>query len=70
MDIAELGRLLPDYGGVTQCAASICQSPELNEEIGAYLYKDLESGKLCVFCGNCARHVELNHSERFILFPA
>jgi hypothetical protein len=63
---AELGRLLPPYGGVKSCAASHCQA-ELIEEIGAYMYRDLDTGKLVIFCGDCGRHVELNHPERFKL---
>ena len=64
--MAEPGRLMPDYGGVEVCALSTCQKP-LGEELGAYLYKDLESNKLVVFCGDCARYVELNHDHRFKL---
>lgn len=64
---SEFGRVLAPYGGIERCAADICQSPELNEEAGAYMYRDLEGGKLVIFCGDCARYVELDHPERFKL---
>lgn len=65
--LRELGRLCPPYGGIERCAADICKSPQLGEEKGAYMYRDLEGGKLVIFCGDCARHVELNRPERFRL---
>ena len=61
-----LGRLRPDYGGSTHCANVDCQG-ELNEEIGAFLFRDLESDKLVVLCGNCTAYVELHHRQRFML---
>lgn len=64
---SELGRLLPDYGGVKRCASDICKDPPLGEEKGAYLYRDLTTDKLVVFCGDCARFAELNLPERFKL---
>jgi hypothetical protein len=67
--VPQPGRVLPPYGGIKNCAADICKDPPLNEEKGAYMYKDLETGKLVIFCGDCARHVELNHRERFLLVP-
>jgi hypothetical protein len=63
----EFGRVLAPYGGIENCAADICKAPALDEEKGAYMYRDLESGKLVIFCGDCARYVELNRPERFKL---
>jgi hypothetical protein len=64
------GKLEPPYGGVTNCANTTCER-ELSEDAdkgdGAYLFKNHASGKVCVFCGDCARHVELNHREQFTL---
>lgn len=58
-----LGKLAPPYP-VDHCSRADCQGPL---DGGAYLYKDLESDKLCVFCDDCARDVELNHGHRFKL---
>lgn len=33
----------------------------------AYLYKILDTGKLCVFCDDCARHVEMNNPTDYAL---
>lgn len=64
------GKILPPYGGVTNCANTDCER-ELNEDPdkgdGAFLFKIHESGKVCVFCGDCARYVELNNREEFTL---
>jgi cAMP phosphodiesterase len=53
------GRLRPPFP-VNHCANEDCTH-------GAFLYRDLESDKLVVFCGDCARHAELNAGERFKL---
>jgi hypothetical protein len=64
----ELGRLRPPYGGIEQCAHVDCpHDGALSEEVGVYLYRDLESAKLVVFCGDCARYAEMNAPERFLL---
>lgn len=55
------------YGGISICANVDCLTPELGEERGAYLYRDLETIKLVILCGDCARHAELNAGERFLL---
>lgn len=67
---AQLGKLLPPYGGIKLCANSTCQQ-ELDEEksAGAFMFRDLESGKMVIFCGQCAPGIELNHSTRFLLIP-
>lgn len=62
----ELGRLVAPYGGVTHCGASECRA-ELNEEVGAYLYRDLETGNLVILCGSCGAYVELHRRDRFLL---
>lgn len=64
------GKLLPPYGGIEKCAISTCQK-ELSEEEteGAFMFRDIESGKVVVICGKCAPSIELNHSDRFLLIP-
>lgn len=64
----ELGRIVSPYGGVPHCANSECPHEDTTatlDEFGAYLYRDLESDKLAVFCGDCARYAELEAPERF-----
>lgn len=65
----ELGRLRPPFP-VDSCANCDCPHDAdlstLNEH-GAYLYTDLETTKLSVFCGDCARYVELVASHRWKL---
>ncbi|MCA1571012.1 MAG: DUF3846 domain-containing protein [Chloroflexi bacterium] len=63
---ARKGRLVPPYP-VEHCAAADCQRPLRTREDAAYLYTDQDSGKLVVFCEDCAAHVELNHPLRFKL---
>lgn len=65
---ARLGKVLPPYGGVELCANSECQE-KLSEEgtDGAFMFRDLETGKLVLFCGKCAPGIELNHTNRFLL---
>jgi hypothetical protein len=65
--LAEFGKLRPPYP-VDHCALAGCER-SLTDDVGVYLYRDLETGKLVVFCDDCARHVELNHGERFKLVP-
>jgi hypothetical protein len=67
---AKLGKVLAPYGGIELCANSDCQQ-ELDEDAsgGAYMFRDLRSGKLVIFCGECAPGIELNHSDRFLLIP-
>lgn len=62
-DAPRLGKLEPPYPQ-DHCASASCGG--LLDD-GAYLFKDQDSGKLVVFCDDCARHVELNHSLRFKL---
>lgn len=65
--VKELGRLVPPLP-VEHCANVDCvyTTREQLEEAGAYLYRDLETGKLGVFCGDCARYSELSCRERFL----
>lgn len=63
--MSELGKLVPPYP-VEQCANADCLRA-LDEAEGAYLFKVLDDDKLCVFCDDCARHVELNASNQFML---
>jgi hypothetical protein len=63
--MAEAGRLVPPYP-VENCANSKCQCA-LDEEVGAYVFKIHDTGKICVFCGDCARYVELNAATQFSL---
>lgn len=60
----EDGRVLPPYGGCTRCADSTCQA-RLDEEAGAYLFTDRTTGKLVVFCGDCALRIDLHDGVRF-----
>lgn len=59
------GKLRPPYP-VEHCASSDC-GRVLTETPGAYLYRDLDTDKLVVFCDDCARFVELNQRMRFML---
>ncbi len=52
---------------VARCASSSCPEPVLSEETEAFLFTDLETGKLIVFCGGCASYVELHRSDRWRL---
>lgn len=60
------GKLKPPFP-VTRCPSSSCPDPELTEETEAYLFSDLETGKLIVFCGPCAAYVELHRQDRWRL---
>lgn len=66
----ELGRLVPPYP-VEHCGNIDCPHGEKRLDLlhneGAYLYRDLETNKLVVFCGDCGRHAELNAGLRFKL---
>ena len=64
--MVELGRIQPPYGGRSDCASASCQR-ELTEEVGAFLFNDLETNKLIIFCGTCAVYVELNRKDRWVL---
>lgn len=63
--MSALGKLVPPYPA-KHCAAMDCHV-ELTEESGAYLFRDIETGKLVVFCEATAGYVELNRSERWKL---
>jgi hypothetical protein len=68
--IPELGRVLAPYGGAMRCANIDCPHPDevpSLDEYGAYMYRDLDTNKLVIFCGDCARHAELNAGDRFKL---
>lgn len=56
--MAEEGRILPPYGGFTKCAASDCRR-DLDEEQGAFLHRNRESGKLVVLCGACSMDAQM-----------
>lgn len=60
----KLGKLAPPYP-VDHCANVDCPTGSLSD--GAYLYRDLESDKLVIFCEDCASYAELNASDRFKL---
>lgn len=67
--MSSLGRLAPPFA-VNHCANVDCaHDPDLQafNDHGAYLYRDLDTDKLVVFCGDCARHAELNAGYRFKL---
>lgn len=62
----------PSYGElrfpipVERCALDSCACL-LTEDTKAFLFRDLQSGKLVVFCEDTARYVELSHRDRFVL---
>lgn len=58
------GKLARPYP-VERCASSECGAGLADRD--AYLYRDLESDKLVVFCGDCAPHIDLDHGLRFRL---
>lgn len=62
----QLGRLVPPFP-VDCCASSSCAAPVLTEETGAYLFTDLDTGRLIVFCEACAAYVELHRVDRWRL---
>ena len=64
-EFAKPGRLAPPYP-CNNCSNAACERP-LSGSDGAYLYRDLRSGALTIFCDDCARHVELNFPQTFIL---
>lgn len=63
----EEGRILPPYGGATRCAAADCDNSVLDEDHGAYLHRNRESGKLVVLCGPCSRNAQMYASLRLPL---
>lgn len=60
------GRLVPPYP-VGHCAAAHCRKPLVTRDDECFLYTNLDTRKLVVFCDDCARNVELNHPTRFAL---
>lgn len=66
--MAELGKLAWPYP-VRHCANVACVKPFESVEDEAYLYNSLASGKLVVFCDDCARHVELLDPPQFASVP-
>jgi hypothetical protein len=63
--VATLGKLRPPYP-YDHCANSECGRP-FAETDGAYLFKNLETNGLAIFCDDCARYVELNARTQFAL---
>lgn len=62
----ELGKLVAPYGGVKRCAASDCHGDNGDLDAnGAYLFSNVETGKLSVLCGACCDYVELHNPLRF-----
>jgi hypothetical protein len=62
----KFGKLVPPFP-VDTCASASCPDPVLTEETEAFLFTDMESGKLIVFCGGCAAYVELHRADRWRL---
>jgi hypothetical protein len=60
------GRLVPPYP-VEHCANVTCQRPLRTADDAAFVYSDQDTGKLVVFCEDCAAHAELNAPLRFKL---
>jgi hypothetical protein len=75
----EEGRLKPPYGlpllgaHASSQQAARCRNDEcqgiLNEEDGAYLHKNRETGYFIIFCGSCSLQAQLWDSLRFPLIP-
>lgn len=66
---SKLGKLVPPFP-VELCANSTCQQTlDQEKSDGAYMFRDLTSGKIVIFCGHCAPGIELNHRDRFLLIP-
>lgn len=51
------------------CANSACLKDFASADDEAYLYNQLATGKLVVFCDDCARHVELLDPPAFASVP-
>lgn len=73
--MATLGKLVPPYP-VKHCANRDCERPLASEDCAgtswqppdsAFLYCNLESEKLVVFCDDCARYAELVRPDQFKL---
>lgn len=75
----EEGRLKPPYGlpllgrSIASAEAKRCRNDDckatLNEEDGAYLHKNRETGNFIVFCGPCSQKAQFYDSLRFPLIP-
>lgn len=63
--MSDLGKLVPPFP-VERCAASNCRQ-QLDKT--AFLFTNLDTGKLSVFCGECALWVELSAHDKFRLVP-
>lgn len=69
--MSQLGRLSQPFP-VEFCANVDCLHDGeslalLDDSVGAYLFRDFNTGKLVVFCGDCCAEVELNARDRFML---
>ena len=62
----EEGRLHPPYEGKTNCRNDECKAT-LNEEIGAYLHKNRETGNDVIFCEDCSLKAQIYDSLRYPL---
>ncbi len=62
----KFGKLVAPFA-VERCASNSCPDSVLTEETEAYLFTDLETAKLIVFCGTCAAFVELHRADRWRL---
>ena len=65
--MTQLGRLVPPYPRDT-CTDADCGHP-FTDDNGAFMYRDLETGKLVIFCEATAADIELNYRDRFMLVP-
>lgn len=62
----KLGCLVPPLP-TDHCANVDCERALPAEGVDAFLFKDLGTGKLVVFCEDCATYVELNARTQFAL---
>lgn len=64
----EEGRIVPPYPRDT-CQADNCGHQKLNQEVGAYLHRNRETGGFVILCGSCSLTAQMNDSLRFPLVP-
>lgn len=62
----EVGRVKPPYGGQVKCRNDKCKET-LNEDMGAYIHRNSETGSIIVFCGACSMKAQFYDSLRYPL---
>lgn len=67
-DLSDEGRILPPYGGETNCKSDSCRKP-FSEDVGVYLHKNRETMKFLLLCGDCSLKAQQFDSLRYPLIP-